>query len=214
MENGGREELQEDKKPEIVDVRLELIFQRIKTKFGWSKYHRSVTQGNPVTVFVRATNISKTICKGFCLQTGKFKPFQYPIMEDTINQDIQFPALNPGEERIIKLEDTTFSTEGTHWFSCNIIPEPGQEIVTYQYDYYHGKDNKFAHTNQWGNDLFVVGQHAALQLKTNLYILILTVITVLEAVFGIKELLSFLLGGIGLFFISLGKFFSFISGFK
>jgi len=210
----GEEKFQEEKNLETVDIRLELIFQRVKSKFGWKKYHRSVTQGNPVTVFVRATNISKTICKGFCLKSGQFKPFQYPIMADTINQDVQFPALNPGEERIIKLEDITFSTEGTHWFSCKIIPEPGQKIVTYQYDYYHGKDNKYAHLNQWGNDLFVVGQHAALQLRTNLYILILTIITVLEAIFGIKAILKFLLSGIGLAFISLGQFFSFIGGFK
>ena len=208
--DGG--ELQEQPRLEVVDIRLELIFQRVKKRFGWKKYHRSVTQGAPVTVLVRATNISRTICKGFCLRSGKFKPFQYQTLTDTIDQDVQFPALNPGEERVVKLEDTTFSTEGTHWFSCEVMPEAGQKIVTYQYDYYHGKDNKFPDCNQWGNDLFVVGQHAALQLKTNLYILILTVITVLEAVFGIKSLISFILSGIGLIFISLGEFFSFIGG--
>ncbi|OXX39632.1 hypothetical protein B9J90_00035 [Vibrio sp. V09_P4A23P171] len=107
-------------------------------------------------------------------------------MAHIVANEVQLPSLNPKQSATVLLDSATFNVDGSCWFSCEIVPDDvQQEVFTYQYDKQHDKDISYR-LNRWGAPIYVEGKLASLQTRTNNYILILTVITVLEAIFGIK----------------------------
>lgn len=73
--------------------------------------------------------------------------------------------------------------------------EPGkEEIETYQCDKNTGTISKYGPLNKWADPLYIEGKFELEQSRTNLLILILTVLTFLEGLFGIKEVVYWVLG--------------------
>jgi hypothetical protein len=65
--------------------------------------------------------------------------------------------------------------------------------------------------NKWGSTVYVEGKAASLQAKTNSYILVLTLVTVLEAVFGLKNILQWTAQLLASLFSVLTEFFVFLA---
>ena len=93
------------------------------------------------------------------------------------------------------MDNFTFRFKDSAWVSLK-LKAVGEEsaIVTYQYDSNHCSDGVCANENEWGEIGFVHGEMETLQQKTNGLILILTVVTVIESVFGMRETIKFSLG--------------------
>ncbi|MEZ8531512.1 hypothetical protein AB9R81_00030 [Vibrio cyclitrophicus] len=195
---------------EKIEMRLELKYRRRKQRFPFMSYVSEPIQKSPVTSYIKVTNISSKICKGFRLSKANFT-FHNHNITTSVDHDVQVPSLNPKESLELELDNLTFNLDGSCWFSTDITPESSeQEIHTFQYDENHDQDAPFD-LNKWGCTIYVEGKATALQAKTNKYILILTLITVLEAVFGLTNILKFLSGTLGTIFSSIAGFFLFLA---
>ncbi|GEM_PF-2775235 len=183
---------------ETVKLRIELLFKKSGKRLPFEKeFLDSPIQGVPFRCYVRITNISNVICEGGRIQEALF--FSNACSMGTSSEsDIQFGSLNPKDSHTLELDAFTLKLEGAFWFSCNVIPlSDDQEFLTFQYDSSHQRDNQHREMNTFGVSVFIEGKLASLQAKTNKYILILTVITVLEAVFGIKNIIQTTALGLG-----------------
>ncbi|EPJ2794613.1 hypothetical protein CCD93_23485 [Vibrio sp. T21] len=196
---------------EKVEMRLEIKYRKRKKRFSKTPYISEPIQNLPVTAYIKVTNISSKICKGFKLSQATFT-FNNHNIATLVDHDVQVPSLNPNETTEVELDNLTFNLEGSCWFSADIIPESSeQEIFTFQYDENHDKDAPYSIVNQWGCTIYIEGKAAALQAKTNSYILLLTLITVLEAVFGLTNILKFFSEVLGGVFSFLAKLFWYIA---
>ena len=107
-------------------------------------------------------------------------------------------SLNPSESIYIDLDKCTLFLEGVMWAKFLAQPkDKNYEILAYQIDENHNKVapcpyNEEDDTN-WLKDIYVHKKSEVLQDRTNNLIIVLTIITVLEAVFKIRECLKFLL---------------------
>ena len=176
--------------PEKVEIRLELKFRKQKKRLKRGSYIQEPVQKLPLTVYVKVTNISSKISKGFRLENAKFEFNSHNIVT-AVDHDVQIPSLNPKESVEVELDSLTFNVDGSCWFCSDISPESEeQEIFTFQYDQNHNQDAPYGKANKWGCIVYVEGKASALQAKTNEYILFLTLVTVLEAVFGLTNILK------------------------
>ncbi|ELA9304476.1 hypothetical protein QUO07_001641 [Vibrio parahaemolyticus] len=195
---------------EKVDIRLEIKYRKRKKRFSSGLYISEPVQKLPITSYIKVTNISSKICKGFRLSEAKFS-FHNHNISTSVDHDVQVPALNPKESVELELDNLTFNLDGSCWFSTVITPESSeQEIFTYQYDESHDQDAPFD-LNRWGCTIYVEGKATALQAKTNNYILLLTLITVLEAVFGLTNMLKFTSETLGTIFSSISRLFLYLA---
>ncbi len=171
---------------EVVELRVELVF---RNKCSSEKLNGKLTvpvQGDSVDVYLRVTNKSDKIFHGAKVVDFLFD-HKVNEIHTIINKGVQLRTLNAGECYEQRVDWTTFKFDGVYWVSLNLEPmSKNQDILTFQYDPAHKQDEKYE-INHWGNTIFLEGKLATLQNRTNNYILLLTAITVWEAVFGIKD---------------------------
>jgi len=129
------------------------------------------------------------------------------------NKNPHIRALNPGESIDVFFDKITTMDQGTAWISCTLIPvDANSSIETYQHDKNHGTDEAYpGGKNRWEDQYFIQGKMELLQSNTNSYILVLTGITVLEAVFGLQNILKACFGLLSNGFLYIAKLFSFFS---
>jgi hypothetical protein len=157
----------------------------------------SPVQGEPVRAFIKVTNIGNSVCKGLKIKDGCFSFPSVNLMTE-VQSDFLVNPLNPNEEKTVEIKRHTFSVHGASFFDCKLEPESKYQLMeTYQYDRYHKIDEFYEDCNEWGNSVYVESRQASLQAKTNQYILALTVITVIEAGFGLQEMLRFFVTHLG-----------------
>lgn len=199
---------------EQIELRLELKYRHISNSFfKKDKLHKHLIQGTPFRACIIIKNLSSKNFKGAKLKECKFTFNGHSILH-TVSNDIQIPSLNAKQEVELEVINATFNVDGSCWFSCDILPESeNQEVLTFQYDKEHDIDDMFPEINKWGESTYIEGKLASLQVKTNNYILILTLITVLEAVFGIKEILLSLTAFLSTTFSLVSEFFAYFNKF-
>ncbi|EKA3118482.1 hypothetical protein OKZ60_001605 [Vibrio alginolyticus] len=198
---------------ERTDLRIELKYRHLNgKKFRAKKLYDYLVQSTPFDAYLVVTNISGKAFRGARVKEAKFS-FNGHNMSHTVTNEVQLPSLNPKQSATVSLDSATFNVDGSCWFSCQIIPDDvQQEVFTYQYDKQHDKDISYR-LNQWGAPIYVEGKLASLQTRTNNYILILTIITVLEAIFGIKDMLVMGARLLAYLFSLLSELFGYLSTF-
>ncbi len=199
---------------EKIDLRVELKFEVFKTgRFSVTNKSKSrnVIQGQPYKTHLVITNLSNKAFKGANLTNIMYRYVGNEVTQ-TVNHDVQVPAINPKATTEVEVTACTFDLDGGGWLDANVIPESSnQEIQCYQYDLVHDQDEPVSRLNYWGISFFIEGKLATLQTKTNNYILGLTVITVIEAVFGIKNTLLFIATNLAALFGLLSDFFGWLA---
>ena len=95
--------------------------------------------------------------------------------------------------------------EGLAWVSCDIIPNSSDEVITtYQKDNATGTIDIYKkESNKWGDATYFERKFELEQSRTNFLILILTILTLLEGLFGLKNIANFLITQAQSFFILL-----------
>jgi len=77
---------------------------------------------------------------------------------------------------------------------CSLVPAaPNIEITTYQVDASSGDVSPYQQINEWGNVWFMQRQMEVQQARTNNLIMLLTLLLVLETLFGLKNIVMDLL---------------------
>jgi hypothetical protein len=125
--------------------------------------------------------------------------------------------LNPNEEIFMHVDTICLQHDGILWVNLEIEPSDSKdEFLTHQQSegqvkitpYYRGED----FINNWAQPIIIKSKSVSLQEKTNLYILILTVITTWQGLFGIKETVKNILSGMSWILVKASDAFSSISG--
>lgn len=189
-------------------------FSTRKTLLGkiFPSYGVSPVQGEPFKWGVEVKNISDVPSPEFEI----IEPFIVNLdntYSECSDATIAVRSLNPSESIYVDLDKCTLFLEGVMW--AKFLAQPKDEnfaILAYQIDENHNKVapcpySKHDDTN-WMKDIYVHKKSEVLQGRTNNLIIILTIITVLEAVFKIREFLKFLLWSISEIFGLISGFFS------
>jgi len=170
-------------------IRFELCPRKISPRFFQRKIKTKFTQGEPYKLYFRLTNIGSS-------PTPEFTISDFTMHSKSDNVTITSPnsllikPLNPNEKIEVELDRMTIGFKGGAWVDVRIkATDQDNKIHTFQYDSLHNKDAFYEKDESWGNLIYVQGELEIAQQKTNLLILTLTLVTVIEAVFGMKKTL-------------------------
>lgn len=176
-------------------LRIVLFPKKKKHKiFKWLDSDKKFVQGVPFELFILITNIGSTPSPEIVISNFLLKSTADNLVINSQNS-LRIKQLNPGESIELSLDKMTIGFKGSAWASLDLKPEGEEcEITSYQYDCDHQKDEPHATKNNWGDLVYIQGELEVLQQKTNNLILVLTVVTVIHSIFGMKESLKFLIG--------------------
>jgi len=180
-----------------VDLRLQFIHRPIRRRW-FSRKYPFLIQNEPFEYGLKIKNIGSESFSGatiseFTISSGDgFSGFAQQAQSTP-----KIKALNPNEEYELYFDRYTFWHEGSIGTRCKLSPDKeGEVIKTYQHHRDHDFDEPYKNENEWWHDYYCQSQQQLLQTRTNNLILVLTVITVIEAVFGLKYSLKLIIGSI------------------
>jgi hypothetical protein len=176
------------------DLRLQFIHRPIKKRWYARKYPFLI-QNEPFEYGLKIKNIGSEPFSGATISEFEISSLSGIIgIAQKARSKPKIKALNPSEEFELYFDRYTFWHEGSISTSCTLIPDKDGEIIkTYQHHRDHNIDEPFKKENEWWHDYYCQGQQQLLQNRTNSLILLLTIITVIEAIFGLKYSLKFIL---------------------
>ncbi len=107
-----------------------------------------------------------------------------------LREEFHVDNLNPNERTRLWIGSLTTPAEGVVWVSAELIPQtPNAYVTTFQRDQGTGQiDTSPGVTNNWGVGWFIQPRLELQQARTNNLIALLTLLLVLEAVFGLKNI--------------------------
>lgn len=171
-----------------VHLRLQFIHKPLNRKWRISKYPFLI-QNEPFKYGLRIKNIGSTSFSGASITEFKISHRSSGLGQNALNHP-KIKPLNPDEEHEFYFDRYTLWHEGSIFTTCQLTPDSDKEkIITYQHHRDHDTDEKYGE-NTWWHDYYCQSQQQLLQTTTNNLILGLTVITVMEAVFGLSNVLK------------------------
>jgi hypothetical protein len=214
--NGSNQDAETEKQTISLSFKIKTISSKksLMSRF-FSFYRVSPVQGEPFIWGVEIKNISDIPSPEIEIVDPYIVNLDNTYCENA-DRTIAVRPLNPSEMIYVELDKCTVFLEGVMWAKFLVRPKyDDYEVLAYQVDENHNKLMPCTYSEEddtnWLKDLYVHKKSEVLQGRTNNLIVALTVITVLEAVFKIKECLKFLLWCVSEFFELFANFFSFLS---
>lgn len=208
METAGVGENMEIEKVEV-SLRLQFIHKPVNKKWFRGKYPFLI-QNEPFKYGLRVKNIGRTSFSGAAISEFKISHHSSGLGQLALNHP-KIKSLNPDEEYEFYFDQYTLWHEGSIGTRCILIPDSAKEtIMTYQYHRDHDADEKYRE-NEWWHDYYCQSQQQLLQTRTNNLILGLTVITVVEAIFGLSNVLKMGAGTLAWTFNKMYQVFSWLA---
>jgi hypothetical protein len=176
----------------VRQLRIEFIYKPTSVKKRW--WHRnsssSLTQGIPYQFGFRVTNLKSESFPGASLSKA-FVRSTTDAAFLSLENECALSALNPNESIDVWCDKGIIPFKGTASVDVLVTPLNAADVIkTFQYDEAHGQDCELNEKpNEWTSIVFIQGELELNQKKTNDLILWLTIITVLESVFGLKNML-------------------------
>jgi hypothetical protein len=171
-----------------IKLRLEFIHKPINKRW-YEKKHPFLVQNEPFEYGLKIKNIGNEPFSGATIGTFLIEAGS---VGQPSTQQVKIKALNPNESYELYFDKYTLWHEGSISTRCSLIPDKeNEEILTYQHHRDHDIDEEYKEKNEWWHDYYCQGQQQLLQTKTNNLILFLTSITVIEAIFGLKDTVKF-----------------------
>lgn len=171
------------------------------------------TQFETFELCISFKNIATSIFPGGKIKDILIESVEGRTLQHSIGKELEIPLLNPGDEKIIKLDKMNTPLYGTLWASGSLIPNVSDgKIETYQgslnSEEYNVYDiNGGVAYNKWGASFFVKSKNEEQQNQTNILILLLTIITTLDGVIGLKTILGWIFFCLRNFFLTIGQLF-------
>lgn len=190
-------------KPVEYKLLIEFIFKNLK-KFP--QKGTCLIQNKPFKFGLRIKNIDdkttpEATIKNLTLISAENGQIEYDKQEKfTVNK------LNPeNETHLWWPEATTSIIKGQAWIKCDVIPTEKEIIFrTYQLDKGSKKPQLYTRENHWGQDVLIRGELEQQQARTNILIVILTLLVFFEGVWGLDKIVKTILNIIGWLFLKLG----------
>ena len=169
-----------------------------------------IVQGEPFIWGVTIKNIDNKPTPESKITFAQIKDLNDTFFHPMDDGEKFIHSLNPGDEIYMEIDKSTVFLEGMQWAEVTI--EPNDEckyFETYQYDEKHNKVTKYYDNeedkNEWIDSIYIQKKVELLQSRTNNYILLLTVITVWESLFGIKDTVKNLFSGLSFVLMEVGQ---------
>ena len=159
------------------------------TKLSLFKTKR-VIQNRPFDYGVKVKNICSSPFDGCTIKNIYLK--HTSKSHDYINEclkDFSIKSLNPNEAVDLWFDSVIFQIDGPIWLKFSLIPKNEEETIKiYKLDRIT-KESYYLGTNDWIDSIFIVNENSVHQKTTNILLVILTIIILLEQIFGIKQIL-------------------------
>lgn len=177
-----------------VDLRLQFVHRPLKRRWFVKKYPFLI-QNEPFEYGLKIKNIGTEPFSGATISEFKITIGGALLsIEQKALSKPKIKALNSSEEYEFYFERYTLWHEGSIGTCCTLVPDKDGEVIkTYQHHRDHDLDEPYKE-NEWWHDYYCQSQQQILQTRTNNLILFLTLITVIEAVFGLKNSIKLILG--------------------
>ena len=145
---------------------------------------KKVFNSKPFTYGLRMTNIDTNIFEGGKVFSIRFnliglKGFTYAASK----REMLIRKLDPKESCDIWIEKSKVNTAGEYWLDCSLKSDAGAVISAFQYDEFLKSDNN-EKANIWGGPFFVNDYLLESQLKTNRWLLFISIIMLLATSFS------------------------------
>lgn len=122
-----------------------------------------------------------------------------------VQKEFTIPSINPGEEYSLKVTKMLTILCGPAWVDLKIKSlNESESIQTFQMDK-ATQESCMPNMNSWGDGILIYSQQENATRNTNLLILLLTITTAWEAIFGIKKTIFFFLNILSFLFIQLSN---------
>ena len=163
------------------------------------RQHAHAIQNAPFELILYVTNREDRVFPGATIGHITITPGEAGVIKHTIMKEFAIGPLNPGQAKTLHIDTMTTPLEGTVWVECPVTPiNTTYEIETYQRDSVTGEIEKYSGpVNTWGKGWFIERRTELLQARTNLLLVILAGLTVLEGVVGLRTITDAILGSIG-----------------
>lgn len=153
-------------------------------------------QSIPFELGLRVTNYGDTPFLGGTISSVALTHKETNI-EIAFSRQAAIPLLNPREATALWLETTVSQFQGPLWLSCKLRPNhPTRTITTMQRTFGTQEVDTYRAPNAWGKVIYIQPRMELLQTRTNLLILILTLIVLFESLFGLETMLNAALGAV------------------
>jgi hypothetical protein len=189
--------------------------KRIKSFF--TKNHDEIIQGEPFEWGVTIKNIGGSPTPDAKIKYAEIYCEVSNIHITMDSEEVFVRSLNPGEEIKLSINNCKCYTDGALWARISIIPnDTNCSFITYQFDSHHNKNMLYSKKeelhNIWIDSIYIQNKMEVLQAQTNSYILLLTIVTAWESIFGIKSTLKNILQLISYLLATIHEFIMWLIG--
>lgn len=176
-----------------INLRIQFIHRPIKKRWYVNNYPFLV-QNEPFEYGLKIKNIGSEPFSGATISEFEISAGEGGSVVQNALSTPKIKALNPKEEFELYFDRYTLWHEGSISTKCTLVPDnDGEVIKTFQHHRDHDLDEEYINKNEWWQDYYCQSQQQLLQTRTNNLILMLTVITVIEATFGLKDSLKLII---------------------
>jgi hypothetical protein len=210
---------QTNEQSEIQSVGFKILIKFcFKNKVRQFTKHPHIVQGESFCWGIKIKNIDVTPTPAAKITTAHIRDLNEKFFQSMEEDEIYVRALNPNEEIYIEIDTATVFLEGMQWAEIEIAPDDKiSYFKTYQYEeshklikrYYDSDEDK----NEWMDSIYIQKKMELLQSKTNTYILLLTILTVWESLFGIKATVKNIFEVLSIALIKISEFIQWCLGF-
>lgn len=147
-------------------------------------------QGKPFSFSLKITNIDDKVFPGAIIKNLSIDPANKPseYLNHPFDREFSIQELNPNQSVEIPIARLRTLLDGLVWVKCSINPKKdGDKISAYQKDPGTG-ENIDPKTNRWGQEFIVLPQSQVSLDRTNNIIIILTILTFVEGVWGMRKI--------------------------
>ncbi|MGR1197696.1 hypothetical protein [Aeromonas hydrophila] len=165
----------------------------ISIKFKSHQKGKEIIQGEPFKWGVIIKNIGdKPTPEGVIIHAG-IEDLSEQYCMRSVDSQKYVRSLNPNEEIYIEIDSATSFVDGPMWAYLSIsAKEDSKSFQCFQVDSGHNTNTSCTHMHMsndanWMECIYIQKKMEILQARTNHYILILTILTSWEALFGIND---------------------------
>lgn len=167
-------------------------------------FRKRPTQNKVFWYGLKIKNIAKNPFPSGMIKNINISSLEGKSLINKCLKNFKIKTLNPDDEQLIWVEKFFNSLSGIIWLNCLLEADDKKNIFSYQYDKGTRESTRYESINKWGDSSYVFSSFEYHQRITNKLLIILTALVLLETIWGIKDILIFILK-------TLGRLFDFLS---
>ena len=199
----------EPQEPQQPPERYRLLIEPACRRRGrfWHREHRYPIQNAPFEFHLRFTNRDDKVFPGATVTGILVHAGQAAVFSHRVMKTFGVGPLNPGDTIDILVDRMITPLEGPIWLACRLTPSKDHCVIeTYQRDQGTGDITACGEpANAWGDGWFVQRQMELQQARTNLLLILLATLALVEGVVGLGTIAQAIVRAIGSIFLWMAR---------